>query len=184
MPVRKTRFLALTLSILFTLTNSTFGATFGAKLFVAPPLPSDFSLRSIDGKTISDESLRGKVVVLAFGASWLPLSRAQVQGLQKLADSYRGAGVEVFWVSTDSESPKSKNYASDDQLRVFANKFKLKVQVLRDPDGAVSKKFNVDQLPAVVLLNRQGEVSGAPLGGLDPEGNLVDQIGPKLDELL
>ncbi|MDQ2856560.1 MAG: TlpA family protein disulfide reductase, partial [Acidobacteriota bacterium] len=36
------------------------------------PGPAEFSLRSIDGQTITSSSLRGEVVVLAFGASWLP----------------------------------------------------------------------------------------------------------------
>ena len=43
----------------------------------------DFSLKSIDGQTVSSESLRGEVVVLAFGASWLPLSKAQLARRQK-----------------------------------------------------------------------------------------------------
>ena len=41
----------------------------------------DFSLRSTDGQTVTSDSLRGEVVVLAFGASWLPLSRTQLQGV-------------------------------------------------------------------------------------------------------
>src|SRR5438270_13053592 len=32
----------------------------------------EFSLRSLNGQTVTSESLRGEVVVLAFGASWLP----------------------------------------------------------------------------------------------------------------
>jgi len=56
----------------------------------------DFSLRSIDGQTVSSESLRGEVVVLAFGASWLPLSKAQLQGVRKLADEYSERGVVVY----------------------------------------------------------------------------------------
>src|SRR6266550_2296900 len=82
--------------------------------------PVEFSLRSIDGQTITSESLRGEVVVLAFGASWLPLSKAQLQGIRKLADQYSDRGVVVYWVSTESEDPKSKNFASDEQLRAFA----------------------------------------------------------------
>ncbi len=144
----------------------------------------DFSLRSLDGQTITGQSLRGKVVVLAFGAAWLPLSRAQVEGVQKLADEYGKRGVEVFWVSTDSDSQKSKNYASDEQLRSFARKHGLKVAVLRDPEGQVSKQMGVDQLPAVVILDRQGDVSGAPVGGLDPNGNLTEQLAPRLNKLL
>ena len=38
------------------------------------PARADFSLRSIDGQTVTSDSLRGEIVVLAFGASWLPLS--------------------------------------------------------------------------------------------------------------
>ncbi len=143
----------------------------------------DFSLRSTDGRTVTANSLRGRVVVLAFGASWLPLSRAQVQGVQQLAEAY-GGRVEVFWVSTDSDSEKSKNYASDEQLRQFSNKYNLRVTVLRDPDGAVSRSLGVDQLPAVVILDRAGNVSGAPIGGLDPSGNLAKSLAPRLDRLL
>lgn len=146
--------------------------------------PVQFSLRSIDGQTITSESLRGEVVVLAFGASWLPLSRKQMQGVRKLADDYAGRGVAVFWVSTDSESSKSKNFASDEQLRTFSNKYGLKVTVLRDPDGEISKQFNIDQLPAIIILNKQGIAEGSPIGGLDPEGNLADQLAPTLNRIL
>jgi peroxiredoxin len=144
----------------------------------------DFSLRSVDGQTVTSESLRGEVVVLAFGASWLPLSRTQLQGVRKLADEYSDRGVVVYWVSTESADPKSKNFASDDQLRSFSEKYGLKVTVLRDPDAATSKKFGVDQLPSIVILDKQGNISGAPIGGLDPGGNLATQLAPRLDKLL
>ena len=146
--------------------------------------PVDFSLRSIDGQTVSANSLRGEVVVLAFGASWLPLSRAQLQGVRKLADEYANRAVVVYWVSTESADPKSKNYASDDQLRGFSQKYGLKVTVLRDPDGAISKKFGIDQLPSIVIIDKEGNVSGAPIGGLDPQGNLAAQLASRLDKLL
>ena len=144
----------------------------------------DFSLRSVDGQTVTSDSLRGEVVVLAFGASWLPLSKTQLQGVRKLADEYSERGVVVYWVSTESADAKSRNYASDDQLRAFAQKYGLRVTVLRDPEGVVSKKFGVDQLPSIVILDKQGNISGAPIGGLDPGGNLATQLAPRLDKLL
>lgn len=146
----------------------------------------DFSLRTTEGGEISSEMMRGDVVVLAFGASWLPLSRTQVQEVQKLADEFGERNVRVYWVSTDSASPKSKNYATDAQLRDFAKKYGLKLAVLRDPDGALFKRTGADQLPAVVLLDRTGSVSGDPIGGLDqnPSRKLVDQLGPRINKLL
>jgi len=145
--------------------------------------PVEFSLRSIDGQTITSDSLRGEVVVLAFGASWLPLSKTQLQGIRKLADQYSDRGVVVYWVSTESEDQKSKNFASDDQLRAFAQKYGLKVTVLRDADGAVSKKFGVDQLPSIVIVDKQG-IPSEPIGGLDPNGNLAGQLASRLDKVL
>lgn len=158
----------------------------GASLVLAQnrgAAPVEFSLRSIDGQTITSESLRGEVVVLAFGASWLPLSKAQLQGVRKLADEYSDRGVVVYWVSTESEDPKSKNFASDEQLRAFAQKYGLKVTVLRDPDGTTSKKLGVDQLPSIVIIDKQGNAS-EPIGGLDPNGNLADQLASRLDKVL
>jgi peroxiredoxin len=146
--------------------------------------PVEFSMRSIDGRPVTSESLRGEVVVLAFGASWLPLSRTQLQGIRKLADEYSDRGVVVFFVSTESEDSKSKNFASDDQLRAFAQKYGLKVTVLRDPDGAVSKKLGIDQLPSIVILDKQGNVVGEPIRGIDPQGNLAGQLAKSLDKIL
>jgi peroxiredoxin len=146
--------------------------------------PIEFKLKTADGGEINSEMLHGDVVVLAFGASWLPLTRAQVEGVQKLADQYSERNVRVYWVSTDSVSPKSKNYATDGQLRDFAKRHGLKVAVLRDPEGALLKELHIDQVPSVVILDRTGNVSGSPVGGLDPNGNLADQLAPRLNRLL
>jgi alkyl hydroperoxide reductase subunit AhpC len=142
---------------------------------------ADFSFRAIDGPAVTSESLRGEVVVLAFGASWLPLTRNQMEAVKKLADQYAGRGVAVYWVSTESDSPKSKNYVSDEQLRELGKKYKA--AILRDPDGVVSKKLGVDQLPSVVIVNKQGNIA-ATLGGMDPNANLATQLAARLDKIL
>lgn len=143
--------------------------------------PTEFSLRAIDGEAVTSQSLRGEVAVLAFGASWLPLSRNQMESVKKLADQYAGRGVAVYWVSADSENPKSKNYVSDDQLRDLARKYK--VTILRDPEGALSRKLGVDQLPSVIILNKQGNVADS-IGGMDPNTNLTTQLSARLDKIL
>ena len=142
---------------------------------------ADFSFRSVDGQTVTSESLRGKAVVLAFGASWLPLTRNQMEGVKKIADQYAGRGVAAYWVSTDSENPKSKNYVGDDELRALAQKYK--VTVLRDPDGAISKRLGVDQLPSAVFIDKRGSVAGTT-GGLDPNADFAKQLAVRLDKIL
>jgi peroxiredoxin len=112
------------------------------------------------------------------------LSKTQLQGVRKLADEYSNRGVVVYWVSTESLDEKSKNYASDEQLRSFAQKYGLKVTVLRDPDSVISKKFGIDQLPSIVILDKQGNLAAGPISGLDPGGNLAAQLASHLDKIL
>lgn len=145
---------------------------------------SDFTLRSINGQSLGSGEWRGQVVVLAVGASWLPMSRKQAQGVRKLANDYGKRGVVVYWVSTDSELPKSKNYASDEQLKEFARRHDLNVTVLRDPDAAAVKRLGVDQLPAIIILDKSGRIYRSPITGLDAEGDLSDQLAEPLNELL
>jgi len=133
----------------------------------------NFSFRALDGEAVTSESLRGEVV--------LPLTRNQMEAVKKLADQYAGRGVAVYWVSTESDSAKSKNYVSDEQLRELARKYK--VTVLRDPDGVVSKRLGVDQLPSVVIIDKHGNAA-ATIGGMDPQANLATQLAARLDKIL
>ncbi len=147
--------------------------------------PLDFKLKSVDGGEITSEMVRGDVVVLAFGSSQLgPVSKQQVQGVQELADQFGPRDVRVYWVTTDSDKPQAKSYATDEQLRAFASKAGLKAAVLRDPDGALFKKTGADQLPAVVILDRRGAVTVPVVGGHDPKHTLVETLSGRLNKML
>lgn len=145
------------------------------------------SLPSLDGQSVSLENQKGKVVILALGASWLPLSANQATITTDLANKYRGKDVVLYFVTTDSTAAKSKNYASNAEIQAFATKNKLTVPVLRDSDGAVVlKTYKVDQIPAFVILDKDGKTIGEPFGGVTPSGEkeLVKQIAMKVDGLL
>jgi len=173
-------------ALVLTLALALFGAALSAPAGASAQAPLEFRLRTTDGGEIASGMLRGDVVVLAFGATWLPLSKDQVRGVQELADEFGERRVRVYWVSTDSDKQQSKNFASDEQLRAFARKNGLKVAVLRDPDGALFKRMGVagNQLPAIVILDRSGEVNTPTIGGLDPSRKLVDALAPRLNSLL
>jgi len=143
------------------------------------------SLTSIDGTRVDVEGQTGKVVVLAIGASWLPLSNKQAEFTSALAKKYAGKNVVVYFVATDSLSLGSKNFASNDSIRKFAAANKLGVTVLRDPDGAATlKKFNVEQVPSFVILDKTGREIGEPFGGIDPKYDITIPISKVIDKLL
>ena len=137
-----------TLSSLSSLPFSVDHQSFGAKYYVHLSY----------GEKIDLEAQKGKVVVLAIGAQWLPLSNLQAEYINKLAKKYANRDVVFYFISADSTSEKSKNYASDEDIRKFADDNKLSVTVLRDSDGATSlKKFKIDQLPSFVILDKTGK---------------------------
>ena len=163
-----------------------FLAIFGlVAAFALNAAAQNISFSSIDGEKIDVEAQKGKVVVLAIGAQWLPLSNQQATYINKLSKKYAGKDVVFYFISADSASPKSKNYASDDDLRKFAATNKLTVSILRDSDGAVSlKKFNIDQLPSFVILDKTGKIAAAPFSGIDPKSDISIPISQAIDKIL
>ena len=72
------------------------------------------SLPSLNGDNVDVQAQKGKVVVLAIGASWLPLSGKQAEFTNQLVRKYSGKNVAVYFIATDSTNPKSKTYATDE----------------------------------------------------------------------
>ena len=144
-------------------------------------------LTALDGASVNIENQTDKVVVLAIGASWLPLSTQQATITNKLAKKYAGRNVVIYFVATDSTSAKSKNYASDAELNDFVTKNKLTVPVLRDSDGGLTlKKYGVDQLPSFVILGKHGKPAAEAFGGIgtDPKTDVSVPISQAIDKIL
>lgn len=143
---------------------------------------------SLDGNAIDVEAQKNKVVIMAIGASWLPLSKDQAASLNKLAQKYSGRDDVVFYfIATDSSTEKSKNFASNEDIQKFASRNKLNVTILRDADGAKSlKRYKLDQLPAFIILDKQGNPDGNPITGIDPlsEVDTAEIISKRVDKLL
>ena len=76
-------------------------------------------------------------MILAIGASWLPLSGKQIDYTNILAKRYAGKRRGVFRRHR-LRLPKSKNLASTEEIRKFAATNKVGVPVLRDPDGSAT----------------------------------------------
>lgn len=160
-------------------------AVFTLALAAVTASSAQTSLPSLGGGSVDVQAQKGKVVILAVGASWLPLSGKQAEFTNSLAKKYAGKNVSIYFVATDSANPKSKNYATDDQVRQWAATNRLTVTVLRDSDGAsVMRKFAVDQLPAFIVLDKNGNQSGDAFGGIDPKYDVTVPIGKKVDSLL
>jgi hypothetical protein len=142
-------------------------------------------LTATDGTSVNVEGPRGKVIVLAVGASWLPLSGKQAEYTNTLVKRYAGRDVAFYFVTTDSARAGARNFASDEKIRKFAFENKLGIPVLRDPEGvSILRKFKVEQVPSFVILDKSGVMIGEPFGGIDPKYDLTIPISKTIDRLL
>ena len=112
------------------------------------PAP-DFALRSYAGGNVRLSEHRGEVVVLSFWGSRCTPCRGQLLALERSLSTYRSAGLSIYGVNVD-----------DDQARAleFARGERVHFPLLLDPTKAVSRQYEVDNLPMTVLIDRSGTV--------------------------
>lgn len=125
----------------------------GTSLSKGSPAP-DFTLKTLEGKEIRLSSLKGKVVLINFWATWCPPCREEMPLFERVYKKYRDKGFEILAISTDS---------SQEQVRKFIRDFKVSFPVLMD-DGNVSNLYMIQGLPTSFLLDREGKIVKVKLG--------------------
>ena len=141
-------------------------------------------LTSLDGRQVSLSELKGKIAVLSFGGTWVPMISRELTALQRIGDRYAGREVEVYWISINSDKPGTRNHASDADLRAFLQKSNLRLKVLRDPSQTAYRAFDLTALPTIVILDRQGKVARTYVGIGTEQGDTYTEIIREIEALL
>ena len=126
----------------------------------------DFELKSPSGKTIKLSSLKGKVVLIDFWASWCKPCRHENPNVVEAYNKYRkskfknGKGFEVISVSLDRQPEAWKKAIKTDGL-IWKNHG-------LDVGGKVSAEYGVQSIPTAFLIDGDGKViaSGNKIRGL------------------
>jgi peroxiredoxin len=109
----------------------------------------DFALASTAGMNYRLSEHRGEVVALVFWASWCGDCRRELERFEKLRRTYGSVGLVVLGVSLDQEP---------DRASALAGAAGIGYPVLLDPTKNVSRSYSADQLPLIVLIDRNGEI--------------------------
>jgi peroxiredoxin len=124
-----------------------------------------YTARTLDGRPVSLESLRGKVVVLNVWATWCAPCRAEMPALQRLQQHFAKDGLEVVAVSVDQPpgiSGPTGQFSTD--VRTYVESLGLTFQILHDPERSIEQLFLVPGLPTTFIIDREGRIAQKIIG--------------------
>jgi thiol-disulfide isomerase/thioredoxin len=126
--------------------------TSGAAIAVGAMAP-EIALTNTSGGISKLSSLRGKVVLIDFWASWCQPCRAENPNVVKVYQAYRNKGFEVFSVSLDEDKTKWTDAIRKDGL-LWNNH----VSDLAGWKSSVVPLYQIQSIPFPVLINQEGKI--------------------------
>lgn len=150
------------------LTSSTGATTAAGKprvRFVKNPQPiPELTMTTLDGQTITNKDLRGKVVIVNFWATWCAPCRAEIPDLVKLQDQYKDHLIIIGVLSEDEPGPHVSRFAADykinypivpetkELLAAFPGIYALPTTFMVGPDLRMMQKHIGQIRPAQIEL--------------------------------
>ena len=131
----------------------------------------NFSLKTVDNKTIKLSSYKDQVVYLDFWASWCEPCRKSFPWMQKLHNQYRKQGLRVITINLDKDKKET--------LR-FLREFRIGFPVALDPEGKVATRYGVKAMPSSYLIDRKGRIRDVHLGFLEKDQKSIENKIKKL----
>jgi peroxiredoxin len=144
--------------------------TAGMKKTAVGAIAPDFTMNDPSGKPISLSSLRGKVVLIDFWASWCGPCRKENPNVVALYQKFHAKGFEILGVSLDKSKEEWVKAIQQDQLNW------QHVSDLQFWQNSAARLYSVNAIPQSYLLDRDGKIIAK---GLNSE-----QLGAKLNEVL
>lgn len=148
---------------------------------VGLPVPS-FSLRTVDGRSLSDDALRGRVVLLDFWASWCEPCHAASPVMQALHERWGDRGLAVVGVHCMDVDDAGEPVDAPDAARAYAADHGYTFTFAYGGDAAC-EACHVRSIPAFIVVDRAGVVRNADFGLFEElEDELEAAIAPLVAE--
>ena len=130
----------------------------------------EIALPSVSGDTIRLSSLKGKIVLLDFWASWCGPCRISNKQLVKIYPKFKEKGFEIFSVSLDVNKKSWTKAISKDKISWL--------QVVDDGgwDAQTAIQWRINAIPTSFLIDKDGKLVAMDLEAKDLEKQLKDML--------
>ena len=108
-----------------------------------------FSLKDINGNTVTLESLKGKVVFLDFWATWGGPCKEEFPELDALYKKYGKDGFEVVGISVDK---------TESNVAEFLKKRPVSFTILTNTKGDVAETYGLPGMPTGFIIGKDGVI--------------------------
>jgi len=132
----------------------------------------DFSLESLEGKTMRLSDFRGKAVLLNFWATWCGPCKIEMPWFVELQQKYGSQGLQVVGVAMDD--------ASKEDIAKFAKEMGVNYPVLIGKEAVGDSYGGIPALPETFFIGRDGKVVDKILG-LRGKAEIEDAIKKALN---
>ena len=131
---------------------------------------------TVDGKALDWTRYRGKVVLVAFWATWCGPCRVEIGGILKNYEAYHDRGFEVVAVSMDLKKPDLESFLSENKLPWTV----LFDQALRTDaaDNTMDTRYGIITIPELILVGSDGKVVSMDVRGPGLGRELEKLLGP------
>lgn len=123
---------------------------------VAPTPAPVWKLKDVEGRVISSETFKGKVVVVDFWATWCPPCRAEIPGYVELQKKYGKDGLVIIGVSLDQKGPAV--------VKPFMEKFGINYPIVMGDDDISAAFGGMDAIPTTFIIDRAGIIRDRKVG--------------------
>jgi thiol-disulfide isomerase/thioredoxin len=131
----------------------------------------DFKLPTQNGDSLQLSSLKGKVFVLDFWASWCGPCRVANKSMVKLYSKYKDKGFEILSVSIDDNSKDWKHAMKADKLTWLQ---------VNDDGGWTSStatKWQINSIPFTFVVDKNGNIVAYDLDKQELENKIRELLG-------
>lgn len=138
------------------------------------------TLKDLDGKDVSLNDYKGKVVLVNFWATWCEPCRVEIPWLIEMQQKYGPKGFVVLGIALDDEGKSVvAPFVAKERFDVNGKQLPMSYPILIGNDDAANKFGGLFGYPTSILINRDGKQIKRITGILD-----FDEVSKEIEGLL